>query len=150
MNIYFACSITGGRQDEQIYQAIVQALLNGDHEVPTAHLSGSDVMDLEEIVDPAEVFRRDIEWIDACHALIAEISTPSHGVGYEIAYALSRGKPTLCCYRQGVRVSKMITGNSSSCLRLRSYQDPGDAVEIVQGFLEEVQAGEEFPKPFCE
>ena len=143
MNIYFACSITGGREDESVYQTIVQTLLDGNHQVPTAHLSGSDVMALEEIVDPAEVFRRDIEWINACQALIAEVSTPSHGVGYEIAYALSRGKPVLCCHRQGVRVSKMITGNPDSCLRVRTYRDQEDVVEIVQSFLEGVLAKEE-------
>jgi len=33
MNIYFSCSITGGRQDEAVYQAIVDFLLAAGHEV---------------------------------------------------------------------------------------------------------------------
>ena len=84
MNIYFACSITGGRDDQSSYQIIVDTLHAGGHHVPTAHLSRPDVMSLEEIVDPVEVYTRDIEWIDRSHAMIAEVSTPSHGVGYEI------------------------------------------------------------------
>jgi nucleoside 2-deoxyribosyltransferase len=98
MNIYFACSITGGRQQENIYQLIVESLLSEGHIVPTADLSRPEVMDLEGIVQPREVYKRDISWIKACQALIAEVTTPSHGVGYEIAYALGLGKPVLCCY----------------------------------------------------
>jgi nucleoside 2-deoxyribosyltransferase len=136
MQIYFACSITGGRQDEAVYQAIVDYLLGEGHTVPTAHLSLPEVMALEAVVDPADVYRRDIEWIIACEALIAEVSTPSHGVGYEIAFALGRGKPVLCCYRQGAAVSKMILGNSSTGLVLESYRTPQEAVAGVAAFLE--------------
>ena len=69
MFIYFACSITGGRNEEKIYQVIVDTLVLDGHQVPTAHLSRSDVTAMEEIVDPEEVYSRDIEWIDSCEAL---------------------------------------------------------------------------------
>lgn len=135
MNLYFSCSLTGGRRDEGIYAAIVRHLLSLGHEVPTAHLADPRVMDLERVVDPNQVFRRDVAWIRACQALIAEVSTPSHGVGYEIALALSLGKPVLCCYRDGVRVSKMITGNDTPGLTVRSYQEPVEALAIIDEFL---------------
>ena len=111
MNIYFSCSITGGRDDQAIYAAIVNALLAEGHEVPTAHLSSPDILALEAVVEPNEIYQRDVAWVTGCDALIAEVSTPSHGVGYEIALALTQGKPVLCLYRSGKRVSKMITGN---------------------------------------
>jgi len=44
MNIYFACSITGGREFEPVYQAIVHALVEAGHQVPTAHLAESSVV----------------------------------------------------------------------------------------------------------
>ena len=50
MNIYFACSITGGREFEPVYQAIIAALLADGHTIPTAHLADSDVIALEAIV----------------------------------------------------------------------------------------------------
>jgi nucleoside 2-deoxyribosyltransferase len=74
-------------------------------------------------------------WIRACDALIAEVSTPSHGVGYEVAFALSLGKPVLCCYKEGQPVSKMITGNSHPNLHLATYQNVGEAVQAVRAFL---------------
>ena len=47
MNIYFACSITGGREFEGVYQELIASLLADGHEIPTAHLAGSDVLALE-------------------------------------------------------------------------------------------------------
>lgn len=140
MNVYFACSITGGREFEAIYQAIVQTLLDDGHVVPTSFLASSEVMGLEKIVSPSDVFTRDIDWINRAEALIAEVSTPSHGVGYEIAYALSLGKPVLCCFQEGRTVSKMITGNSTPGIRVRAYQTPQQAASLVQAFLGEVAA----------
>jgi Nucleoside 2-deoxyribosyltransferase. len=85
MNIYFACSITGGREFEPIYRAITTALLADGHEVPTAHLAEASVKLLEGKVTPREIYERDTAWIRACEVLVAEVSTPSHGVGYEVA-----------------------------------------------------------------
>jgi len=135
MNIYFSCSLTGGRDDEAIYRAIVKHLHTLGHEVPTAHLALPEVMELEKVVDPTEVYQRDIAWIQACDGVIAEVSTPSHGVGYEIAYALSLGKPVLCCHRQGVPVSKMLTGNDMPGIMVRSYENEADALATVDVFL---------------
>ena len=138
MDIYFACSITGGRQAEAAFQMIVRTLEEAGHTVPTAHLSQPNVIDLEAIVEPQEVYQRDIDWITKAQALIAEVSTPSHGVGYEIAYALSIGKPVLCCFLHGTPVSKMITGNTHPYLRVNSYQALEEIKLIVIEFLKEV------------
>ena len=137
MNIYFSCSLTGGRNDEAVYAAIVDHLLGRGHDVPTAHLADPKVMDLEKIVEPAEIYARDTAWIEACDAVIAEVSTPSHGVGYEIAYALGLGKPVLCCFRRGARVSKMITGNDSPGLELLEYAAADQALAAIDEFLGE-------------
>jgi nucleoside 2-deoxyribosyltransferase len=135
LNIYFSCSLTGGRDDEAIYATIVNHLQGTGHSVPTAHLADPSVMDLERVVDPDEVYARDVQWIGECEAVIAEVSTPSHGVGYEIAYALGIGKPVLCCYREGVPVSKMILGNHSAGLTVEGYGDEREALELIEAFL---------------
>jgi hypothetical protein len=81
MNIYFACSITGGREFEPVYQAITAALLADGHTVPTSHLADSEVKALEAVVEPRDVYERDGAGVRACEVLIAEVSTLSHGVG---------------------------------------------------------------------
>lgn len=134
MNIYFACSITGGREFEPVYQAIVAALEAEGHVIPTSHLASSEVTGLEKVVSPQDVYQRDIQWIEQADMVIAEVSTPSHGVGYEIAFALSIGKPVLCLYREGRAVSKMLTGNSHPKITIRIYQTTNKAVQIACEF----------------
>ncbi len=136
MKLYFSCSLTGGREFERIYGLIVDHLLAQGHEVPTAHLARPEVMALERVVDPGEVYQRDMGWIRECGALIAEVSTPSHGVGYEIAYALGLGKPVFCCYQSGVRVSKILTGNNTPNLFVKSYDDESQLLGFMNRFLE--------------
>jgi nucleoside 2-deoxyribosyltransferase len=135
MNIYFACSITGGRELEGMYQAIVRALTEAGHLVPTAHLAEADVLAVEGRLEPAEVYARDTTWLRDCNLLIAEISLPSHGVGYEIGFALALGKPVLALYQEGRTISKMVRGNPDPNLSLSCYKTPEDAVGEVQKFL---------------
>lgn len=139
MNIYFACSITGGRQDEDHYQNLVNALLADGHQVPTAGLASSEVWKLEGIEDPIVVYNRDIQWIRESDILIAEISTPSHGVGYEIGFALQLGKSVICLYQKGIIVSKMIIGNLDPKLTTYAYQDISDAIQFMLGKINNLQ-----------
>ena len=139
MNVYFSCAIIGGRQDQVIYAALVEALLEDGHEVPTAHLSSASVMEEEAIISPQEVYERDSAWVKACDAVVAEVSTPSHGAGYEIALAICSGKPVLCCYQEGRRVSKMITGNSSPGLEVFSYRTADELIKRARAWLEKVE-----------
>jgi len=136
MNIYFACSITGGREFESVYQAIVRALTEDHHAVPTAHLAEAGVVALEAVIDPHEVYARDIAWIRDCDVLIAEVSRPSHGVGYEIGFSLGLGKPVLALFQEGRKVSKMISGNPDPNLSVKSYQTPEEAVAETTKFLD--------------
>lgn len=135
MNIYFACSITGGREFESVYQEIVSSLLSAGHEIPTSHLAQAEAMQGERILSPHDVYERDVNWIQKCDVLVAEVSIPSHGVGYEIAYALNIRKPVLCIYQQGRSVSKMITGNPDPALRIKSYFTVEDAIKEIHIFL---------------
>jgi hypothetical protein len=79
---------------------------------------------------------RDTGWIEESAALVAEVSTPSHGVGYEIGYALQRGKKVLCLHRAESPVSKMITGNREPNLTVQSYVDEDEAVRHLLDWIE--------------
>ena len=85
--------------------------------------------------DPQEVYIRDTRWIDESEVLIAEVSTHSHGVGYEISYALERGKPVLCLHRKDLTISKMLSGNTMAGIRVESYADVAEAISLANEFL---------------
>ncbi len=135
MDLYFSCSLTGGREDQPTYAALVAHLQAMGHRVLTAHLAAEQVLAADAQHSPAEVFDRDTAWVRACDALIAEVSTPSHGVGFEVAYALERGKPVLCLARAGVRVSKMLTGIRQPGFEVCTYTTPEEAQVHMEAFL---------------
>ena len=118
-----------------MYQAIVEALVQDGHQVPTAHLAESGVGAVEAVLSPQAVYTRDVDWIRASDVLIAEVSVPSHGVGYEIGFALGIGKPVLALYQQGRKVSKMISGNPDANLQIKIYQDNTEAAHLIRDFL---------------
>ena len=135
MKIYFACTITGGRKYEKNYQAITRFLLDEGYEVPTAHLAESNILEVEQVVIPSEIYARDVDWILTSDILIAEISVPSHGVGYEIGFALDAGKEVLCLHDSARTVSKMITGNPHPRLTIKSYDDISQALVLIDEFV---------------
>jgi len=137
MKIYFACSITGGREFESTYKAIVHTLTEDGHEVPTAHLAESGITEVEALIDPHDVYERDVTWIRNCDILIAEVSIPSHGVGYEIGYSLGLGKPVLVLYQEARKVSKMISGNPDLNLTVKAYRSLENAIAQIREFLSE-------------
>jgi 2'-deoxynucleoside 5'-phosphate N-hydrolase len=135
MKIYFSGSISGGREHEAIYQHLVARLQAQGHNVLSAHVADPIALEVEKDMPPREVFERDVKWVKECEAMIAEVSTPSLGVGYEYALAVQLGKPVLCVSRSGVRLSKMITGNPAPNLTVATYSTEAEVAEQVDVFL---------------
>ena len=136
MKIYFAGSIRGGRDDAALYQRII-AQLAGYGQVLTEHV-GSDGLTPtgEQDLSDEAIYTRDMAWLMKADVVVAEVSMPSHGVGYEIASAEAAGKPVLCLYRPQPdrRLSAMLGGNPA--LRCMSYKEPKDLEPILSDFLQ--------------
>jgi 2'-deoxynucleoside 5'-phosphate N-hydrolase len=135
MKIYFSGSISGGREHEAIYQHLVAHLQAQGHNVLSAHVADPIALEHEQDLSPRKVFERDVNWVKECDAMIAEVSTPSLGVGYEYGLAVQLGQPVLCVYRSGLRLSKMITGNSAPNLTVATYSSEEELDEQVDVFL---------------
>jgi len=128
--IYFSGSISGGRADAGQYRWIVDQLTAQGHQVLAGMVTDPTIGHEGESGDASAIFERDLEWLqkvaDAKGVLIAEVSVPSHGVGYEIATARYRFRiPVICLYRpsEGRRCSAMITGDPE--IRLIEYSEEG-------------------------
>ncbi len=136
MKIYFGGSISGGRKYLETYRKIVAYLKSEGHRVLTEHVVQPDVLELEKKFTPRQIYTRDIEWLKESDCLIAEVSNPSLGVGYEICYALRVGKPVLCLYRKGIFLSRMLLGNPSDGLVIGEYEKDSDWQDHVAPFVE--------------
>jgi 2'-deoxynucleoside 5'-phosphate N-hydrolase len=135
MNIYFSGSIAGGRDFVSTYQHIVVHLKELGHTVPSEHVADPLVLEGEQQLPPGLVYERDCAWVRESDVMIAEVSKPSLGVGYEIACALHVGKPVLCVHRAGLIISKMISGNSSPGLHVAAYSDKVELLRHIDDFL---------------
>ena len=67
----------------------------------------------ERTMTEEEIFLRDMAWLTECDLVVAECTTPSHGVGYELARARDIGKEVHIFYdlSRG-RLSAMLAGDS--------------------------------------
>ncbi len=112
MKIYFGGSISGGRGDQAVYEQIITLLKNYGH-VLTEHFGSAALSNMGESISPREIHDRDIEWLREADVIVAEVTTTSLGVGYELGRAVEWGKRTICLYRPapGRRLSGMIGGS---------------------------------------
>jgi nucleoside 2-deoxyribosyltransferase len=134
MKIYFAGAIRGGRQDATLYHEIVRQLQKHG-EVLTEHVADTDLGVLGQDIGDRKIHDRDLDWLKDSDYLVAEVTTPSLGVGYEIGRATEWGKPVLCLYRagNGRSLSAMISGCSE--VTVREYQSTPELKEIFEEFL---------------
>ena len=111
--IYFAGSIRGGRDFADLYRKMIEHMQMTDI-VLTEHI-GQANLNLKEKgrISDAEIYNQDTAWLKESDMVVAECSNPSLGVGYELAYAESRGIPCHIFYNKSKnQLSAMLTGNS--------------------------------------
>ena len=114
MKIYFAASIRGGRDDKSIYFEIIK-LLQRYGTVLTEHIADKNLNDLgESSLDDKKIHDRDMNWLLESDIVIAEVTNPSLGVGYEIGRAVQNDKKIICLYKvkQNKKISAMILGSN--------------------------------------
>ncbi|MFX1282830.1 MAG: nucleoside 2-deoxyribosyltransferase [Promethearchaeota archaeon] len=138
MKIYLSASIRGGRELQANYALIYDHLQSNGHEVLTHHVASPNVIEIENSMSNAEIFTQDINWLQICDIMIAEVSIPSLGVGYEIATALNLNKPVLAVYEGNRVISAMILGNTSPNLTLHSYNSIPKLLFQITNFIKTV------------
>ena len=114
MKIYFAGSIRGGRDDADLYLEIIKYLKNFG-EVLTEHVGDNLITSSgESSINDIGIHNRDMDWLISSDIIVAEVTNPSLGVGYEIGRAIEYNKKIICLYREnkGKRLSAMISGSN--------------------------------------
>ncbi len=135
MKIYFSGSIRGGRDRASIYKQLIEKIKENG-EVLTKQIGSKDIEKSEKDLSDKEIYERDVRLIRKADAVIAEVTIPSLGVGYEIAYAEQQGKPVLCLYDstdKEHKLSAMISGNNN--LTLVIYDAIESAERAVAEFI---------------
>ncbi len=151
MKIYFAGSIRAGRDDQELYHRLIQGLQQHG-QVLTEHVGDPGLTQWgDDGPSDQAIYDRDMAWLADADLVVAEVSTPSLGVGYELGRAVALGKPVLCLYREqdGRRLSAMVSGNPQ--VVLAEYKAVAEALVRIHRFLGDFFAsgspGTEDPTP---
>lgn len=136
--IYFACSIRSGRDDADMYGELVE-IIKKYAEVLTEIFADKTLTTAGMASPTGDIWSNDIRWIGQADAVIAEVTSPSLGVGYEIAKAEKMGKPILCLFRpEGERkLSAMISGSPHATVF--EYENITSAEHAISTFLADLR-----------
>lgn len=134
LQIYFAGSIRGGRNQAQKYEAII-AHLKRFGTVFTEHVGSNELLFQEKNMSDKEIHDRDMEWLEKADVVCAEVTQPSLGVGYELAMASVLKKKGICLFdiTSDSRLSAMINGQSS--FSVAHYSTIGEAFQIIHNYF---------------
>jgi nucleoside 2-deoxyribosyltransferase len=139
LKIYFAASIRGGRKDQNKYNELI-GFLSSKVEVLTEHVGDLSLGQTgEQDFTDKEIYQRDLEWLESADAVIAEVTNPSLGVGYELGVAEKLGKPVLCLFDDSDHnrnLSAMISGNHK--ITTFRYTSLDQAKEEIVSFIHSV------------
>jgi 2'-deoxynucleoside 5'-phosphate N-hydrolase len=136
MQVYLAAAMTNPSRDVAVAQALLAHLEAAGHRVPTGHVARWTGRADDAPLGEAQLARRDIAWVLESDALVAEVTTPSHGVGIEVAIASGRAIPVLLLYREGTVVSRLLLGLPG--VQVATFRDARDACEALAAFLAQV------------
>jgi nucleoside 2-deoxyribosyltransferase len=132
--VYFACSIRSGRDDANLYGELVEYL--AERSTVLSEIFADKTLTVQGSPGKtSDIYVNDIAWVKEADVLVAEVTNPSLGVGYEIAKAEEWGKPVLALFRDdGERkLSAMIDG--SPYLKVVYYTDVAEAKKAIDAFL---------------
>ena len=138
MRVYLAVAMTNPSQDLAAIAGLLACLEADGHAVPTRHVARPRARELDVCVSDRELAERDLAWLRESDALVAEVSSPSHGVGIEVASAVQMELPTLILYHEGCTVSRLLLGLDG--VESASYRDLDGARRAMRSFLTRVGA----------
>ncbi|XP_041044750.1 2'-deoxynucleoside 5'-phosphate N-hydrolase 1-like [Carcharodon carcharias] len=145
LGIYFCGSIRGGRQDVEIYSRIIGSLKRFG-KVFTEHIGNSDLNvkgDGGVTTEDTYIHDRDLIWLKQADVIVAEVTQPSLGVGYELGRAVAMNKKILCLFRTPSKhlLSAMIRGaENGTSLQVRDYSEEEVETILQQYFEKQLQA----------
>lgn len=118
-----------------VYREII-SLLKMHGSVVTEHVGDEGEISRRDMdLSDREIHDRDLQWIRESDMVVAEVTMPSLGVGYEIGRAVELAKPILCLYNSCSKknLSAMVAGSES--VSVHTYLDPADLDAVLSGFI---------------
>lgn len=132
MNIYFAVAVRGGRSEQPAYAEIL-AILKRHGTVLNERVADETISDYGETdITKQQIHEREMQSLEQADLIVAEVTTPSLGVGYLIAEAIRLSKRVVCLYHGNDthKLSAMIKGDER--IEVHTYTDPKELRDVLR------------------
>lgn len=123
MKIYLAHSLTQAPEEFKTEMLELKAKLNAKHEI-------LDYLGLTAGT-AEDVFNHDVNCVKDCDLLLAEVSYPAIGLGFEIATALQSGKKVLAVAKESSKVSRLVLGINDTRYRFARYREAEEILKLL-------------------
>ncbi len=131
--IYFSGSIRGGRNDAALYEELIRHIQK-TNTVLTEHIGSAQLDILEKDQSDEDIYLQDTRFLKECDLVIAECTTASLGVGYELAYAEALGKPCHILYDPSrAHLSAMLYGDKY--FSIHTYSSKEELFSLIDDIL---------------
>lgn len=128
----------GGRQDAELYSSIIDELKSKYGQVLTEYVGSSTAVPDELACSSNYVHEYCVSKLSECDVVVAEVTQPSLGVGYELGRAKAMNKKILCLFRpkSGKKLSCMIDGMGNEDTIFVKYYEGQEFKDILKSFFE--------------
>lgn len=104
---------------EELYQPIRNSVLNKKYEFILPH-------------ETSQMPYSSLEKVRSFQAMVAEVSSPSTGLGIEMGWFHSMNVPILCLQKEGGKLSQSVQVIAT---KYEFYKDTADMLRIIEQFL---------------
>ena len=137
MKVYFACSIRGGRDDAEIYAELVEHIKTQATVLSEIFADGKLTSQGMNKPSP-EIWKTDTNWVKEADAVVAEVTNPSLGVGYEISLAETLDKPILALFKDDGEKSLSAMIDGAPGVEVCKYLTIAEAKSAIETFLAKI------------
>ena len=144
MKIYLAGSIAGGREFESSIEMISNTLEEMGHTIVSKDnvvKNNNKAKSKKYLSGRKYIVKRDLGWIKKSDFFIAEVSTYSHGVGYEHRSAEGFNKPILLLRNSSLSketYSAFLDGHSYDKFSF-SFYDSNNIKKVLERFIKKYE-----------
>lgn len=125
LNVHFMAPKTNLLDEIEYFRLIVEAIHKRGHALAKDWLEPGYLRLVnkksDEVIDWGSSCRANIEAIPSSDVVIAEVSTKSFGIGYQVGLAASQKKPTLLLRRAGISKEAFLGGLDHAYVQKAEY-----------------------------
>ncbi len=141
MKLYYTSPVKSNAENVRLFELVQKGASDTRVDLLSVYTKFLTLDDYRNLSDEEayQIFRDSEKALKDADMLIANITTPSNRIGFEIATALANKKPVLAIVdtRENNKLSPPVQGNKSKYLTVLQYDDEAVLVQGIKDFIME-------------